>query len=283
MHRTKLLRNKVNCILPGLAAALVVVVSPALAGEPSATPAPTSAAPTPAPTPPAPASAAPTIAPAPTAPVAASAAPPIAPAPTTPAPAAPPASPPSGAPVHCPERACPTPEWRGVIGAGAFLGLEVGSEPAPGFWLAGEARSERWSLGVEARGVFPASAYRLRDGVSTVDLALYSGVAVPCVRWRWLAGCALVEVGGLWVAGPGAGGDPAAPFVGLGVRARADFPLLAGFEVRISGDGIGHVLGLAVQGDDTSGPAGEADPTPFTFDAPRRVSAYLAVGLAKVF
>lgn len=172
-------------------------------------------------------------------------------------------------------RSPPEPAWRPVLAAGGLIGLELAADPAPGFWLAGEVRSSRWSFGLEARGLFPTRVHTLAGG-ATVDLAGTSGVLSPCVRWRWLSGCALVELGGLWVAGPGVpGGGATGVLFGLGGRGRVDVPLAAGLEARVFGDVTGHVLGFAGRGTDEGGA--------YTFDAPRRVSAFVGVGLAKVF
>lgn len=176
------------------------------------------------------------------------------------------------------ERAHPISDWRAVISAGPVLGLELAADPAPGFWLSGEARSERWSFGLEARALFPTRAYVLGDG-STIDVGSVSGLFVPCVRFRWLSGCGLAELGSVWVGGPGAAGDPKGLLFGLGARARLDVPLVFGFEARVFGDFMGHLLGITVHGTDTAGNGG----APFTVDAPRRVSAFLGIGLGRSF
>lgn len=178
-------------------------------------------------------------------------------------------------------RAEPAPSFRAVLGAGAVLGLNFGAEASPGFWLSGEVRSSWWSVALETRSLFPARAYTLKDGVSTVDIGSISALVTPCLRWRWLAGCGVVEVGGFWVAGVGApSGDPKGVLFGLGLRARVDIPLGAGFEARVFADGIGHVVGLEAKGLDPSGAGG---PAAYSFKAPREVSAFLGLGVAKVF
>lgn len=163
--------------------------------------------------------------------------------------------------------------FRAVVGAGPLLGLEVAADPMPGFWLSGEARSERWSFGLEARGLFPTRALSLSSG-GTVDVGAVSGLLVPCVRYRWIAGCALVELGGVWLSGSGSGGDDGVLF-GLGARARLDVPITRGFEARLFGDIAFHLAGLSATG-------GGATFT-FTADAPRRISAFLGLGLARSF
>jgi hypothetical protein len=178
----------------------------------------------------------------------------------------------------------PTPPIRGVIAAGPVLGLNFGSDVSPGFWLSGEVRGERWSVSLETRSLFPSRAFVLQDKQSTVDIGAMSGVLSPCVRWHWLGGCALVEAGGFWVAGTAAmGGDPKGLLLALGGRLRLDVPIAFGFEGRLFADAVGHLVGINSHGLDPTGPTGASNPTPFTFKAPREFSAFLGLGLARVF
>lgn len=172
-------------------------------------------------------------------------------------------------------RSPPVPSLRPAIGAGVLFGFEFAADAAPGLWLGFEVRSLRWSFGLEARGLFPTRV-RSPAGGGTVDVQGMSGVLSPCARWRWLAGCALVELGGLWVAGPGVpGGGATEVLFGLGGRGRVDVPLAAGLEARVFGDVMGHVLGFAGRGTDEGGA--------YAFDAPRRVSLFVGAGLVKAF
>lgn len=176
------------------------------------------------------------------------------------------------------KRVAPSSDWHAGIGGGALFGLNYAADPAPGFWLSGEARTSMWSVGLEVRALFATRAFERADG-SSVDVRAVSGLLVPCLRWRWIGGCALVELGGVGVTGPGAGDDDQGVVFSLGVRARLDVPLLAGIEARLFGDVVGHVIGLSARGTDTTGAA----PTPYDFDAPRRVSALVGLGLARSF
>lgn len=162
---------------------------------------------------------------------------------------------------------------RAAFGGGALLGLEFAADPAPGFWLSGEARSERWSFGLEARGLFPTRALSPAGG-STVDVGAVSGLLSPCVRYQWLAGCGLVELGGVWLTGASGAGNDGVLF-GLGARARVDIPIVSGFEARLFGDLVGHLAGIAASGTDSTGS--------FAADAPRRVSVLAGLGLVRVF
>lgn len=167
---------------------------------------------------------------------------------------------------------------QGVIGAGALFAFNYAADPAPGLWVSGEARWERWSLGVEARGLFPTRVFVLADE-STIDVNALGGAVVPCLRWRWLAGCAVGELGAFWVAGPGTVGDPKGVLLSLGGRARLDVPIAFGLEARVFGDLTGQLLGMVARGVDSTG-SGAA---PYSFEVPRRVTASLGVGLVRSF
>lgn len=174
-------------------------------------------------------------------------------------------------------RSPPPSDWHAVIAGGALFGFNYAADPAPGFWLSGEARSSMWSVGLEARGLFPTRAFVLADG-STVDVNGASGLLVPCIRWRWIGGCALAELGGTWVAGP-ADGDPKGVLFSLGARARLDVPIALGLEARVFGELLGHLVGLSARGMDTTGQGS----VPYAFEAPRRISAFVGVGLGRSF
>lgn len=168
-------------------------------------------------------------------------------------------------------------DFRAVVGAGPAVGLNVAAQPALGYWLSAEARGERWSLGLEMRALLPARALDLAGG-ATLDQASATGLVVPCLRWRWLGGCALVEAGGVFVTGPAASAPTglAAAMLGVGLRARVDLPVTDGLEVRAFGDLLGYPAVLSAQG---AAAGGEA----FSFDAPRRVAVVVGLGLARSF
>lgn len=167
-------------------------------------------------------------------------------------------------------------DYRAVVGAGAALGLNLAADPAFGFWLSAEARGERWALGLEMRAMLPARAVDLGAGAA-LSQATASAVVVPCLRWRWLGGCALVEAGGVFITGPGvaSGTGLTSALLGLGVRARVDVPIVSGFEARFFGDLVGYPVALAARG--------SAGSTPLAFEAPRRVAGVLGLGVARSF
>lgn len=122
-----------------------------------------------------------------------------------------------------------------------------------------------WSIGLEARALFPTRAFGLADEIFG---GRPRGERAPCAlsTVALARGCLLVELGGVGVTGPGAREDREGVLFSLGARARLDVPLLAGIEARVFGDVAGHVIGLSARGTDTTGAA----PTPYDFDAPRR-------------
>ncbi len=69
----------------------------------------------------------------------------------------------------------------------------------------------------------------------------------------------------------------------LGLRVRIDVPLAAGFEARLFGDAVGHVVGLTLEGDDVTSPGGATSPARYSFDAPRPISAFVGLGLGRSF
>jgi hypothetical protein len=167
-------------------------------------------------------------------------------------------------------------DFRAVVGAGATVALNLAADPGFGFWLSAEVRGDRWSMGLEMRALLPARAFEVAGG-SALAQASATGLLVPCLRWRWLGGCGIVEGGGVFVTGQGitASSGLTSGLLGLGVRARVDLPIAAGFEARLSADLMGYPVALAVQG--------SAGGQPSSFEAPRRVAGLVALGLARSF
>jgi hypothetical protein len=167
-------------------------------------------------------------------------------------------------------------DFRAVIGAGGAVAFNAAADPAAGFWLAAEARGERWSVGLEMRALMPARAFDF-GGAAVLQQASATVLLVPCLRWKWLAGCGLVEAGGVFVMGPGVapGSSSSAAVLGLGLRARLEVPIAAGFEARVFADLLGYPVGLAARG------ATEA--ASFAFDAPRRIAGVAGLGLVRSF
>ncbi|MBE2249113.1 MAG: hypothetical protein IAE78_06140 [Myxococcus sp.] len=109
----------------------------------------------------------------------------------------------------------PPAPFRVGVGVGVAWGLSIGA--APMFRIEGRAVFDWWSVAVEARGVTGVPGVVAGVGLSTL---VFEGAAVPCLHWRWLAGCAEVAAGGLSAVASGIaqarGGW--APFVSVGGR-----------------------------------------------------------------
>ena len=185
---------------------------------------------------------------------------------------------------ECKDKYCPRVDFHAVISAGAIVGFNYAADPAPGFWLAGEARGKWWSAMIEARGVMPTRVYTLLNGLGTVDISSFSGLLSPCLRWKWLSGCALVEVGAVIHSIPGSFDSGSAyPFVGLGLRGRLDIPITSGVEVRVFGDAMGYPIGSTTRLGDPTGPGGKENIVFTDYEAPRLFSAIVGLGIAKAF
>jgi hypothetical protein len=105
----------------------------------------------------------------------------------------------------------------------------------PGLWLGGQVGWENFTIGVEARGMFPESMARSVDGGTLSDLVSFSGLVVPCARWKVLFGCAFVEAGNMIYTAPGRSdgkGDLSLFLFALGPRAGVDIPIAGGFSIR---------------------------------------------------
>jgi hypothetical protein len=173
-----------------------------------------------------------------------------------------PAPPPPPQPTPHPEESAL--RWSLGAGASANLGLSIG--PQPTLRLEGRARSTVWSLGLEGRFAWPVTG-TLRQGALTTSAVL--GAIVPCLHWRWLAGCADVSAGALRLEGQALAAArqatvfhasvglrvlflvPLTDHLGVGVMAEGQVPLtrataLVGTERVWSVDAVGGGLGLWV-------------------------------------
>jgi hypothetical protein len=132
--------------------------------------------------------------------------------------------------------------WASVVGPGAFLG--------------GEVKWEKFSIGVEARGTFPTQAQRYYKSPPTSDLFSFSGLIVPCGRYKWLLGCGLVEVGQWTFTVPNdPKGNASDLLLSLGLRGGVDVPLAAGFSIRGFADFAFHPLAPYVDVTDHTDPS----------------------------
>lgn len=99
-----------------------------------------------------------------------------------------------------------------TIGLSAYGLMTVGltANVGPGFGIGVDVRGEVFSLGVEVRGVLPAVAYAADpyDPTSNVtprpgafDLSQWTGLLVPCGRYKYFVGCAVAQAGGFVLHG----------------------------------------------------------------------------------
>jgi tetratricopeptide (TPR) repeat protein len=87
----------------------------------------------------------------------------------------------------------------------ASVGLTAG--PGPGFFLGGEAHwgafnEVGFSAGLEAQTLFPSKGVTLANG-NPLDISQVTAALVPCLRYKWVGGCAVVDVGILIAGSPG--------------------------------------------------------------------------------
>lgn len=86
--------------------------------------------------------------------------------------------------------------WRISAGASVDLGLSTGAQPT--LRLEGRMRATFWSLGLEGRFAWPVTG-ALAQGALTTSAVL--GAIVPCLHWKWLAGCVDLSAGALRLEG----------------------------------------------------------------------------------
>lgn len=132
-------------------------------------------------------------------------------------------------------------------GIGALASSFIGPNVAPGIVAFADARSGALSLGLELQAdvSVPADAHLPESAPPTgqVASALFAAVLVPCAHYRRVFGCALGEVGWLqaWGWGVAESGSGGAPFVALGARAGAEWPLSPRLFVRMHVDALANI------------------------------------------
>jgi hypothetical protein len=145
-----------------------------------------------------------------------------------PKPAPPPSPPVAEVPAATPLR------WRISAGATVNGGLAVG--PQPVLRLAGRVHGEVWSLGLEGRFAWPVLGQLAQGALSTSAIL---GAVVPCLHWKWLAGCADVSLGGLRLEGSALANATAATVfhASAGLRALLTLPVTERFAVSLMLEG----------------------------------------------
>ncbi len=116
-----------------------------------------------------------------------------------------------------------------ALATGALITANLTSNVGPGVWFGGEGRAGPLSLGLEVRGVLPSP---VPVGPYDFDLSQFVGLLVPCGRYSYFFGCAVVGVGAqlIYDSNYAPPGDPRNPndFIELlqvGGRIGAEIPI----------------------------------------------------------
>ncbi len=103
---------------------------------------------------------------------------------------------PAPAPVVTAAPSEPPLHWAISVGGSANAGLSLGVQPT--LRLEGRVRAPIWSIGLEGRFAWPVTG-ALTQGALTTSAVL--GAVVPCLHWKWLAGCVDFSAGALRLEG----------------------------------------------------------------------------------
>jgi hypothetical protein len=126
----------------------------------------------------------------------------------------------------------PSLNWSVSAGASANIGLSTGVQPT--LRIEGRARGTLFSLGVEGRFAWPVTGTLTQGALTT---SAFLGAIVPCLHWKWFAGCGDVSLGGLRLEGAALASARAATVfhASLGLRVLFNVPVTDHF-------GIGAML-----------------------------------------
>jgi len=83
------------------------------------------------------------------------------------------------------------------LSGGALITANLTSNVGPGVWLGGEARSGPLSLGLELRGVLPASV--TLGPKNDFDASQFIAFLIPCGRYSYFFGCGVAGAGAQFV------------------------------------------------------------------------------------
>lgn len=121
-----------------------------------------------------------------------------------------------------------------TVMAGGLMSAGWTLDVGPGAWLGFEVRHDWLSVGAEMRGMFPAAALRYYDSPPDSDLLSFSGLFVPCARWKVLFGCLMVELGQVTFTVPGGLDfkEVSDVLFSFGPRVGVDVPIGRGFSAR---------------------------------------------------
>lgn len=129
----------------------------------------------------------------------------------------------------------------------ALLGIGVTENVNGGFNLGADVRGQILSLGIEFRGMPPSRVYARERidptaiySVSHGDVSEWTGLLVPCARYKWFVGCAVAQGGVLLWQGAT---QAAAPVLNFGPRIGVEIPIGDRFGIC----GFGEALFRAVR------------------------------------
>jgi len=111
-----------------------------------------------------------------------------------------------------------------ALSAGALITANLTSDPGPGIWIGGDARSGPFVLGLELRGVLPAP---VRVGPFDFDLSQVAALLTPCGRYSYFFGCGVAGLGVQFHHDSNLGESAQSgqhPLVQLGARLGAEVP-----------------------------------------------------------
>jgi hypothetical protein len=162
----------------------------------------------------------------------------------------------------------------------ALVGVGVTESVAPGFGLAADIRGKMFSLALEVRGTVPGTVYARvpidpskHYSEAKIDVSEWTGLLVPCVRYSYFVGCAVVQGGVLSGTNPYT--DLPLGMLSLGPRAGFEVPLGERFAVF----GFGELLARVIQPvfDFVIGAEGTSPPNTRWVSSP--VTGFFAAGL----
>jgi hypothetical protein len=134
------------------------------------------------------------------------------------------------------------------VSAGLGGLVAVGSAPgvAGGLTLQARLRLEALSVGLEGRVDLPA---RTDSQGGEVGTTLVAGALLPCVHWRYLAGCGNLTAGAIRAAGYGweRSDSGSAPYLAAGARGVLELPLVSVLSLRLHADLLAHVVRVRLQ------------------------------------
>jgi hypothetical protein len=150
----------------------------------------------------------------------------------------PPPSPPAPAPPAAPPPPVPTDV---VLGAGAALVAGLSPGAAAAFRVSAELRRPAFAIGIEGLASLPS---QVSAGGGQVSASVLAAALVPCARWHWTSGCALIQAGEIDGGSSGLDNPRQAhtPYVAVGARAQLDIPVHPLVTCRVTADLLAQLV-----------------------------------------